>query len=475
MSSTDAVVERMTALLAEWGVNTVKQELVKINDKLASVQNEQSELKQALGNTQKECEETKSIVNKLTLENKELQSRVEFSENKISHLESSLEKCMQKMVDNQARSMSDNIVFHNIREERRENPREVLVSFMKEMMNISEHSFEVGRLDDADTIDKTIWIKRCYRLGPYDAGRAKPRPIIAILVSGKDWIMKHTRYLAGTKYFVTTQIPPEIAENKRKVTAIFKQAKLDGKKPRYVARGDVVAVDNKTYKAPVAPSCKLPPKEILANKDRYHLRSSNVIEARGNKFVAHMATISSPADIAPALNAIKYTYHSVSIATHNMYGARIQVGSGIHEYCDDDGEHGGAREIMNVLQARNVTDKLVVVTRWASGVQLGGKRFSIIASCAGNVVGRTSETREPVHSSPEERSRRSSRGYNEANMAQMHRQQSDSIPRDCIPHDNVLQPVISSQQQHDPQPPIMQQSDRQATSRQHDIESGLFH
>ena len=131
MDNTDAVVERMTALLAEWGVNTVKQELVKINDKLSKVQNEQGELRRTIGITQKDCDDTKASVQMLVEENKKLLGQVEFSENKIAHLESSLEMCMHKMLDNQARNMSEDIIFHNIREETRENTREVLISFVR--------------------------------------------------------------------------------------------------------------------------------------------------------------------------------------------------------------------------------------------------------------------------------------------------------------------------------------------------------
>ena len=216
----------------------------------------------------------------------------------------------------------------------------------------------------------------------------------------------------------------------------------------------MVAVDNKTYKTPVAPTCKIPPCEILANRDRFCLRSSSIIEARGNKFVAHMATISSPEDIATALNVIKYTYHVVSTATHNMYGARIKVGRGIHEYFDDDGEFGGAREIMNVLKAHDVTDKLVVITRWTSGIQLGHKRFSIIASCVGNVVRPTPNNTGSEHSSPER---------------MQHPPRPNQQTRDSVPHD-----VTGQSQTRDHQPLISNQETLSRQALPHDVETGVY-
>ena len=164
------------------------------------------------------------------------------------------------------------------------------------------------------------------------------------------------------------------------------KAKQEGQRPRYVARGDVVAVSNKSYRAPVAPPGTLSPEEVLDRKKDYKLDSSDIITASGNRFVAHMATISSPADIRPALDIIKYSFHNVATATHNMYGTRIQVGQKVQEYSDDDGEHGVAQEIVDVLRKRGVSDKLVVVTRWASGIQLGRKRRSIVAACTHAVL-----------------------------------------------------------------------------------------
>ena len=109
------------------------------------------------------------------------------------------------------------------------------------------------------------------------------------------------------------------------------------------------------------------------------LRSSDIVEERGNRFVAHVATIKSPNDIPVTLNAIKYSFHAIATATHNVWAARIQGTEAVAEYSDDDGEHGGAREIAKELRNQNLANHMVVVTRWASGVQLGRKRFDIIA------------------------------------------------------------------------------------------------
>ena len=190
----------------------------------------------------------------------------------MAHMERALENCEKRVLDIQARNMSDNLIFHNIPEERRENTMEVILSFMVEVMNISRDSFTTNRLDIDDPVGKTVWIKRCHRLGTKQPGTSKPRPILVSLLVGKEWILKHARNLGGTDFYVATQLPLEVAESKRKVSHIFKKAKQDGKKPRYVSRGDVVAIDKRQFSAPVAPPCQVTPAQILESKDQFHFR-----------------------------------------------------------------------------------------------------------------------------------------------------------------------------------------------------------
>ena len=380
------ILAGVKALMVQWGLDTVKHELTQINTNLTAVKADYQDLSDALAMTQDQLNQTRSHVGDLAKQNKALCSRVEFTENKIAHLELLVDKCRAKEVDIEARSMKDTLVFRQIVEEKRENTMELLICFLKEVMSIKAESFEITRLDDPNTVNNAVWIKSCRRMGPARGAGDNPRPIIATFVSGADWVRKNARNLAGTDYVVGDYLPPEVIENKRKLNPVFVKAKQEGQRPRYVARGDVVAVSNKSYRAPVAPPGTLSPEEVLDRKRDYKLDSSDIITASGNRFVAHMATISSPADIRPALDIIKYSFHNVATATHNMYGTRIQVGQKVQEYSDDDGEHGVAQEIVDVLRKRGVSDKLVVVTRWASGIQLGRKRRSIVAACTHAVL-----------------------------------------------------------------------------------------
>ena len=46
--------------------------------------------------------------------------------------------------------------------------------------------------------------------------------------------------------------------------------------------------------------------------------SSEVIEEKGNRFVAHLVNITTPNDIPNGLLAVKNSHHLIATATHNM-------------------------------------------------------------------------------------------------------------------------------------------------------------
>ena len=62
-------------------------------------------------------------------------------------------------------------------------------------------------------------------------------------------------------------------------------------------------------------------------------------------------------------------------ATHNSWAARITREGTVFETKSDDGEVGAGMVILRVLQKENITDCIVVVTRWFGGVKLMNDRF----------------------------------------------------------------------------------------------------
>lgn len=70
-------------------------------------------------------------------------------------------------------------------------------------------------------------------------------------------------------------------------------------------------------------------------------------------------------------------------------------GGGVtYEECEDDGEAGAGRRLLELLQRMEVWDVLVVVSRWYGGVKLGPDRFRCIGSVAREAVVRLREEEE---------------------------------------------------------------------------------
>jgi putative IMPACT (imprinted ancient) family translation regulator len=95
----------------------------------------------------------------------------------------------------------------------------------------------------------------------------------------------------------------------------------------------------------------------------------------------------SRADDVPLIMASLLKDKSLASATHNMFAYSVGGGIGFKEGLNDDGEHGGARKILNILQKHNVQNKIVIVTRWYGGSHIGPKRFDAIAKCTTDILG----------------------------------------------------------------------------------------
>ena len=50
----------------------------------------------------------------------------------------------------------------------------------------------------------------------------------------------------------------------------------------------------------------------------------------------------------------------------------------VMEDCEDDGEHGASRRILRLLQEKDMSNVMVIITRWKGGPDLGKRRFHLI-------------------------------------------------------------------------------------------------
>lgn len=88
-----------------------------------------------------------------------------------------------------------------------------------------------------------------------------------------------------------------------------------------------------------------------------------------SRFIGHAAPAETEEDALAFLSEVRQKHKT---ASHNCYAYMIGLNRGIIRY-SDDGEPGGTAgmPIVNVMQAQDVTNCCVVVTRYFGGVLLG--------------------------------------------------------------------------------------------------------
>ncbi len=104
---------------------------------------------------------------------------------------------------------------------------------------------------------------------------------------------------------------------------------------------------------------------------------TNVVTDRGSKYAVSGGPVTSRKDADAFLKTLKRN-KKFAKATHNTWAALLSDGTPLK---GDDGESGAGLVILRMLERENITDHIVVVTRWYGGVKLGGDRFRRVQDC----------------------------------------------------------------------------------------------
>jgi putative IMPACT (imprinted ancient) family translation regulator len=103
----------------------------------------------------------------------------------------------------------------------------------------------------------------------------------------------------------------------------------------------------------------------------------HVVTDRGSKYAVSGAPAHSKADALKLIKDLK-RYKRFAKATHNTWALLCSESSPIK---NDDGESGAGAIILRMLERAELTDHLIVVTRWYGGTHLGGDRFRRVQDC----------------------------------------------------------------------------------------------
>ncbi|KAE9377061.1 hypothetical protein N431DRAFT_542488 [Stipitochalara longipes BDJ] len=106
---------------------------------------------------------------------------------------------------------------------------------------------------------------------------------------------------------------------------------------------------------------------------------SGTVTSKKSTFVARSITVTSPSEARSELQKLIASNAELREASHNITAWRVSGDHGIIEDSNDDGESGGGRHILGLMQADNIVNVLLVVTRWYGGIMLGPDRWRIMS------------------------------------------------------------------------------------------------
>ncbi|MCH2068757.1 YigZ family protein [Shimia sp.] len=107
------------------------------------------------------------------------------------------------------------------------------------------------------------------------------------------------------------------------------------------------------------------------------LQLTNVVTDRGSKYAVSGGKVTSRKEADAFLKELKRN-KKFAKATHNTWAALMADGTPLK---GDDGESGAGLVILRILEREELTDHIVVVTRWYGGIKLGGDRFRRVQDC----------------------------------------------------------------------------------------------
>ncbi|KAK0382791.1 hypothetical protein NLU13_9886 [Sarocladium strictum] len=126
--------------------------------------------------------------------------------------------------------------------------------------------------------------------------------------------------------------------------------------------------------------------------------ASRRITSRDSTFIAHAATITSPSARAGLIKTLMTEKPELESASHNAWAVRTSFGNSPlkQEASFDDGETGCGNLMLQVMREADITNTVVVLTRWFGGTMLGPDRWRLMREAVNDAL--SSQRRTPTFS-----------------------------------------------------------------------------
>ena len=190
--------------------------MMKKLEKLDAIESDMKQIKHSL-------EFAHAEINDLKKEQETAKASSNDAKKRIEKLEEDNATLRDKIVDIQARSMRDNLLFFNIPENDKENTTELIHELLESKMEIKEARSNVK-------------IDRSHRIGRKREDQRKPRPIVVKFNFHQDreHVRLNAKKLKGTNIGVSEQFPEEIERIRKTLYPELKKAKSEGKRAKIV-------------------------------------------------------------------------------------------------------------------------------------------------------------------------------------------------------------------------------------------------
>jgi putative IMPACT (imprinted ancient) family translation regulator len=119
-----------------------------------------------------------------------------------------------------------------------------------------------------------------------------------------------------------------------------------------------------------------------------------IIADRGSLYSVSFGRVSNREEMQQFLKTLKRK-KKYAKATHNTWAARVKKDEAIFETKNDDGETGAGMVILRVMQAKNVANCIICVTRWFGGVKLMGDRFKHVQNATKYAIKHIHDHKQP--------------------------------------------------------------------------------
>jgi hypothetical protein len=318
-------------------------------------------------NREESLNQMDSEIQELKEENANLRKRLKHTEGRLTRTEKELEVTKEKVIDLTARSMRDNLIFKNVEESRGENVEEKVMRILQTKLNIT---------------DERIEIHRAHRVGKYNT-RYTRNIVVCFTSKSKATIMKHLKNLPKEDVIkIQEQFPPEVHMRRSKLWPQFIHAKQNNHEARF--NMDRLIVNNKVINPPKDKVADIN-LDVTSKAMSMTAKHTPVSSTDNNHYQGHTIPVTCADDVVPAIRAL-CSEQRVAGSSHLVYAYRIgHEGSYLSNF-EDDGEWGGGREVMKVMDEHKLFNQIVAVTRWNGGRMIGPSRFKHIRETAEKAV-----------------------------------------------------------------------------------------